>query len=193
MAFNKIIYGGQTLIDLTADTVDPEDLLAGVTAHDKAGEAITGTCTYDSDTQDATVAVAEILEGKTGYARGTKLVGTMKNNGAVNGVISNINDSYKITGGYHDGSGKVSIAAAEKAKLVPANIREGTTVLGVTGTMSGSEAVKAETKTVTPTTTSQTIIPNAEAGYNYISQVTVNPIPYVTSDNSAGGTTVTIG
>lgn len=193
MAFNKIIYDNQTLIDLTADTVDAEHLLTGTTAHNKAGETITGTCDFDSNTQDATVAVAEILEGETAYARGTMLTGTMKNNGAVNGVISSVNESYKIVGGYHDGSGTVAIDEAEKAKLVASNIREGTTILGITGTMSGSESVKAETKTVTPTTAAQVVVPNAEAGYNYISQVTVNAIPYVESANAAGGTTVTIG
>lgn len=40
---NKIIYGGQTLIDLTEDTVTPETLKQGVTAHDASGEIITGT------------------------------------------------------------------------------------------------------------------------------------------------------
>ena len=40
---NKIVYGGQTLIDLTEDTVTPETLKQGVTAHDAAGEIITGT------------------------------------------------------------------------------------------------------------------------------------------------------
>ena len=34
MAYNKVVYGAQVLIDLTADTVDPEHLLAGKTAHD---------------------------------------------------------------------------------------------------------------------------------------------------------------
>ena len=57
--------------------------------------------------------------------------------------------------------------------------------------MSGSEDVNAETVTVTPTATSQTITPST--GYNYISQVTVNAIPYTETDNSAGGVTVTIG
>lgn len=40
---NKVIYGDQTLIDLTADTVKPSKLLAGFTAHDASGSAITGT------------------------------------------------------------------------------------------------------------------------------------------------------
>lgn len=43
MARNKVVYGNETLIDLTADTVDAAHLAQGYTAHDKSGEAITGT------------------------------------------------------------------------------------------------------------------------------------------------------
>jgi len=43
LAINKIIYGGETLIDLTEDTVTPETLVKGTTAHDKTGAAIVGT------------------------------------------------------------------------------------------------------------------------------------------------------
>lgn len=43
MAVNKVIYGNNTLIDLTADTVTSNNLLNGVTAHDKSGQAITGS------------------------------------------------------------------------------------------------------------------------------------------------------
>lgn len=56
--------------------------------------------------------------------------------------------------------------------------------------MSGTEGAKPQQKTVTPSTTAQTIMPDKE--YNYLSQVTVNAIPYAESENSAGGTTVTI-
>lgn len=41
---NKIIYGNQTLIDLTQDTITADKLLAGYTAHDVTGATITGTC-----------------------------------------------------------------------------------------------------------------------------------------------------
>lgn len=191
MANNKIIYGGRTLIDLTGDTITPEDLKKGVTAHDKSGEQIEGTNTKDSDTSDATAAVAEILADKTAYARGAKLTGTMPNNGAVNGTITTKEQEYPIPQGYHDGSGKVKIDADEQAKLVPDNIREGITILGVTGEMSGTEDAKPQAKTVTPSTEQQVILP--DAGYNYLSQVTVKSIPYVESDNAAGGKTVTIG
>ena len=152
---NKVIYGGDVLIDLTGDSVSADKILKGITA------------------------------------RGSKLTGTMKNNGAVKGTISTVAGEYTVPQGYHDGSGKVSIDATEQAKLIATNIREGVTILGVEGAMSGSEDMKPQSKEVTPSKEAQTIMPDEE--YNCLSQVTVKSIPYVETDNSAGGKTVTIG
>ena len=187
---NKIVYGNTVLIDLTADTVTEDKILASYTAHDASGNIITGTCDFDVNSQDATVKVAEMLIGKTAYARGTKLTGTMPNNGSISLTISEVNEEVSVAQGYHDGRGKVSILETEKAKLIASNIKQGITILGVTGTLEPSSAIKVHAKTVTPKTTQQTIIP--DEGYDYLAQVTVNPIPYVETDNSAGGKTVTI-
>lgn len=186
---NKLVVGNETKFDLTADTVAADKLLKNITAHDKSGAPITGTCTYDADTQDATAAVAEILEGKTAYARGTKLTGTMPNKGAVSGTITD-KTAYTIPMGFHDGSGTVSIDATESAKIVAGNIKSGVTILGVEGTFAG-ETVTAQTKSVTPTMSAQTVLP--DEGYDYLSQVSVAAIPVNYSDNSAGGQTCTIG
>lgn len=43
MGVSKVVYSGNTLIDLTGDTVTPETLAKGATAHDKSGEQIVGT------------------------------------------------------------------------------------------------------------------------------------------------------
>lgn len=189
---NKVVLAsGEVLIDLTGDTVDAAHVLDGFTFHDKSGAPVTGTCTYDSDTSGDTAAVGEILSGKTAHARGALLTGTMPNNGAQMGSISTKEQEVIIAQGYHDGSGKVSILADEQAKLIPNNIREGITILGVEGTMSGSESVVAQARTVTPKFTQQVISP--EDGYTHLSQVTVQPITVSYSDNSAGGKTVTIG
>lgn len=190
---SKVVYGGKTLIDLTSDTVTADKLLSGVIAHDKSGAAITGTCTYDADTSDATAASAEILSGKTAYVNKIKITGEMKNNGAVSGVISKKADSYTVPIGYHDGAGKVTISSTEQAKIIATNIRAGVSILGVEGTMSGTEGAKAQAKTATPKTTAQTILPDSTQGFNYLTQVTVEPIPYNESDNAQGGVTVTIG
>lgn len=186
----KIIYGGNTLIDTTGLTVTAEDVAAGVKAMDKYANVITGTSTKDSDTSDATASAGDILSGQTAYAAGSKVTGTMPNRGAVTGTITEKTQQYTIPNGYHDGSGKVSISSTEQAKIIATNIRQGITILGVEGSMSGTEDVNAESVTATPMTTSQTITPST--GYNYISQVTVNAIPYTETPN-ATGITVTIG
>lgn len=190
MAINKVIYDGNVLIDLTGDTITSDKMLKDYTAHDKSGAAITGICNFDVDSTNATVAVAEILNGKTAYARGTKLTGTMPNNGGTDGAITEKAEKFTIPQGYHDGSGKVSIAAAEQSKLIASNIKQGVSILGVTGTLEPSSAVTAQTKSVTPKATEQIVLPDEE--YDYLSQVTVAAIQYVESDNPAGGTTVTI-
>ena len=188
---SKVIFNGEVLIDLTADTVTADKLLKGITAHGKDGAPVTGTCDWDAATGDATATAAEILSGKTAYVKGKKVSGTMPNRGAVAGKISTKAGAYTVPQGYHDGSGKVTIDSTEQAKLIPTNIREGVTVLGVEGTMSGSEDMKPQSKSVTPKASAQTVLPDEE--YNCLSQVEVAAIPYAVSDNTSGGKTVTIG
>lgn len=188
---SKVIFNGDVLMDLTGDTVTPAQLLKGITAHGKDGAPITGTCDWDAATGDATAAAAEILSGKTAYVKGKKVTGTMPNRGAVAGKISTKAGAYTVPQGYHDGSGKVTIDSTEQAKLIPTNIRNGVTVLGVEGTMSGSEDMKSQSKSVTPKATAQTVLPDED--YNCLSQVEVAAIPYTVSDNTSGGKTVTIG
>ena len=190
---NKVIYGGDTLIDLTQDDVTRADVVSGKYFHLPTGERTTGTNTYDADTSDATANAAEILATKTAYVNGTKLTGSMTNRGAVSGSISTVAGEYTVPAGYHDGSGKVSIDSTEQAKIIATNIRSGVTILGVQGTMSGSENVNATAANVTPYTTAQTIIPSDLGNYNSITQINVAAIAYAETDNAAGGVTVTIG
>lgn len=187
---NKVIYGGQTLIDLTVDDVSASDVLSGIKFHLPSGAQGTGSCTYDADTSDATAVAAEILVTKTAYKNGSKITGTMPNRGAQTSTINTKAGSVTIQQGYHDGSGSVSIDSTEQAKIIASNIKDGVEILGVTGTYTG-EGVTAQSKTVTPSTSQQTVLP--DSGYDYLSQVTVNAIPYTETDNEYGGKTVTIG
>lgn len=71
MAINKVVYDGNTLVDLTGDTVIPEVLSKGYTAHGADGEPIVGLgeLAFDLEIplseQDVLIAqIAAALEGK---------------------------------------------------------------------------------------------------------------------------------
>ena len=188
---NKVIIGSEVKLDLTQDDITPDKLAAGIKAHDKSGAPIVGTSTFDADTSDANAVAAELLKDKTAYVNGVKVTGTMPNNGAKTLDITDKSTPVTIPMGFHDGSGKAQIAADEQAKLIPKNIREGITVLGVTGTMSGSEGMKPQAKNVTPTFAQQEVLP--DEGYNCLSSVTVAAIPVTYTDNEQGGQTLKVG
>ena len=76
---NKVIYGGSTLIDLTADTVTASDVLTGVKFHLPSGAQGTGSCAFDVDSSNCTATVAEVLATKTFAKNGSVLTGTMPN------------------------------------------------------------------------------------------------------------------
>lgn len=190
---SKVVLGdGTVLIDLTGDDVTPSSLAEGIKAHDKSGTPIVGTSTKDADTSDATAVAAEILLGKIAYAKGSKLTGTMPNNEAKTLNVVEKATPVPIPQGYHDGSGVAQIDPTEAAKIIPENIRDGISILGVAGTMSGTEDAKPQAKTVTPSFSQQIVAPDSPT-YNYLSQVTVAAIPVAYADNAQGGKTVTIG
>lgn len=188
MAINKVIYGGDVIMDITDTTATADLVDSSAYFYTNAGVKTKGTSTKDSDTTDANASASEILSGQTAYVNKNKVTGSMPNNGAVELTISDADDSIVVPLGYHDGSGSVRISTTEQNKIIASNIKNGITILGVTGTYSG-EGADVQSKTVTPTTTAQTVLP--DSGYDYLSQVTVNAIPYTETPN-AYGTTVTI-
>lgn len=186
---NKVVFGNQTVMDLTGDDITASDVLSGKKAHGADGAPITGTCTFDADTSDADAVAAEILFGKTAYKNGSKLTGTMPNRGAVTIEIDDLAGE-TIPAGYHDGSGTAAVKSTEAAKIIASNIKDGVTILGVLGTYTG-EGVTSQTKSATPYTTAQQILP--DSGYDFLAEVDIAAISYVETDNAAGGKTVTIG
>ena len=72
MAVNKVIYHGNTLLDLTRDTVTPSTLLKGVTAHDKSGASITGPITDGIDQ----IMTAGLTDGYKSYSDDGTIIST---------------------------------------------------------------------------------------------------------------------
>lgn len=116
------------------------------------------------DTNDATAVASEILNNKTAYIKGNKVIGSMIDNGAVNYSLS-INDSYTIPAGYHNGNGRITQNITTKSaafytpsttdqtidagqylsgvqtikgdeNLIPDNIISGKSIFGINGTAS---------------------------------------------------------
>lgn len=69
---NKIDFNGQTLIDLTSDTVTPETLANGVTAHNASGVVITGAMT--PGTGDLSQIIAENFDETKNYEIGDYVI-----------------------------------------------------------------------------------------------------------------------
>lgn len=185
---NKVVLGNETLIDLTADTAVENKVLYGYTFHKADGNIGTGSCTFDSDTTDADATASEILSGKTAYVNKNKITGSMTNQGGYDIELDDLNGA-TIPAGYHDGSGTADIDATEKSKIIASNIKDGVTILGVLGTYTG-EGVTAQTKSATPSLVSQAILP--DAGYDYLAEVDIAPIPVTRVVNPQNGVTVTI-
>ena len=69
MAINKVVYGGNTLIDLSGDSVTEDKLVRGATAHNAAGEKITGTAGITSS-DDGKGNVTITMTGVSGISVG---------------------------------------------------------------------------------------------------------------------------
>lgn len=157
MAINKVKYGGNTLIDLTSDSVTPESLLPGVTAHDKSGNPITGT--FDSD---------KYLE-KTGDASNTTVTFTQATNRAnisskeklsvIMGKIAKFFADLKtvaFTGKYSDLSGTPGVVSKTANGLCPKNggtktkfLRDDGTYAEPTASVSGLSTLEQVTAAAT--------------------------------------------
>ena len=188
---NLVVYDGTTLIDLTTDTAVASDVQTGKYFHLASGERVQGSCTYDSNTTDANAVAGEILSGKTAYVNKNKITGSMTNNGSNNVTVTSTSGT-SIPAGYYNGSGKAVIDSTSVSNLVATNIRDGVTILGVLGTLSSEDSLTVGAATATPTS-SQQVITAASLSYDYITQVTVNAIPYTETDNAQGGKTIVIG
>ena len=96
MAINKVIYGGDVIMDITDTTATADLVDSSAYFYTNAGVKTKGTSTKDSDTTDANASASEILSGQTAYVNKNKVTGSMPNNGAVSGTISTKAGAYTV-------------------------------------------------------------------------------------------------
>lgn len=90
------------------------------------------------DLRDDTVTADKLLSGTTAHGPdGEIITGTIASHEAVNRTVQSASDSVIISSGYYKNDGTVSIDITERAKIIPANIKNGVSILGVEGTMEG--------------------------------------------------------
>lgn len=129
-------------VDLSKVATAIRQKTGGVTLISFPDEYVSGIDSL-TNTNDATATDLDILVNKTAYSKGRKLYGSLPNNGEANIEISDLS-AKSVAEGYYSG-GTAKIADTESAKIIPANIRQGVTVLGVAGTLeSGSSASYTE-------------------------------------------------
>lgn len=93
-----------------------------------------------------TVSATYVMSGKKFHDNsGAPVTGTMPTRGSGSASISTKSQEVNLQYGYYDGSGRVSIASAEQAKIIAENIKKDVTILGVTGTHEGGGSYEEET------------------------------------------------
>lgn len=100
MAINRVDYGDETLIDLTQDTVTPQTLAAGYTAHGADGNQIQGQANFGSGggggTEKVTVPISMAYADFGGAVAGTPASGTLPTGTTFSGLITDFADGKNV-------------------------------------------------------------------------------------------------
>lgn len=83
MAINKVVYDNRTLIDLTSDSVTPEILKKGYTAHDKSGTIIVGTFEGDDTDMIDRILTAGLTDGYKHFSDDGTIISTTDSQGRI--------------------------------------------------------------------------------------------------------------
>lgn len=177
---NKIIYNGATLIDLTGDTVTPDKLLLGYTAHDASGKPIVGTApsgggsaitvvdTPDThggtirtitavSLEDDTVEASAMLSGYTAHnSQGQAVTGTISTKTGSDLTVSGA--TVTVPAGYYASQATKSVASG--SVTAPSSI-SGTSASVSTGT---NTLTLTKSVSVTPNVTTAGYISSGTAG-----------------------------
>ena len=178
---NQVIVNGETILDLTNDTVTPNDLVKGVTAHDKSGTAIVGTVEVGSPASNAGDISASFEEFTL---PGGSLYTSIKLTGKSSADVLMRKGSEYVLSAESSKFGDATVSDVAKGKTFTSK-----TGLKQVGTYEPPAAEPTlQDKTVTPSATEQVITP--DSGYDGLSQVTVSGDANLTPENIKEGVSI---
>lgn len=118
--------------------IAPAEQAKIISANIKSGITLLGATGKKEvvDTTETTSAASanHILTGKVAFVNGAKVTGTIATVAPSKTALSTKTDTSTVPVGYIANAATIGIASAEQAKIIPANIKTGVTILGVAGT-----------------------------------------------------------
>ena len=178
---NQLLISGKVVFDVTNDTVTPNDLVKGVTAHDKSGTAITGTVEVGHPTTKSSDVYAEFNETPL---PGGSIYKTLSLTGkSTDDVLMRKGTNYTVA---LESSNFGNATAADVAKGKTFTSQTGLKQVGTLNVSTTEPTLQA--KSVTPTASEQVVTP--DASYDGLSQVTVAGDANLTAENIKHGISI---